>query len=177
MRKIICFLVATAFIFNGSAAFSQSTTVVMKAMDGTTKLSGGSTVSGHINEIDILSNSQGESFCKGCAKPDISSFNIMISVSPATISFKKLLLNGTKLTSVDVTYIKGGTTPVTYYIIHMENVLVENVQESASSEAPVFSVSLTPDRIAWKQIRTAGTGATSSYGWDLTTNTEWLYVF
>jgi type VI protein secretion system component Hcp len=158
MRKIICLLVAAAFIFNGRTAFSQSTTVVMKAMDGTAKLNGGSTVPGHISEIDVLSNSLGESSCSTCAKPYVSDYNIMMQLCPATISFKKLLLNGTKLTSVDITYIKGGTTPVAYYLVHMEDVLVESVQESASSE-------------------TAGTAATTLYGWDIVANTEWHYVF
>lgn len=177
MRKIIYLLFAVALMFTCSSAFSQTTSVVMKALDGTTKLNGGSTKPGHINEIDVLSNSQGEDYCSTCAKPSISDFSFLIALSPATISFKKLLLNGTKLTSVDVTYIKGGTTPLEYYKVHMENVTVESVQESASSEIPTISVSLAPDRIAWQQIKTAGTTLKTSYGWDIIANTEWLYVF
>lgn len=179
MRKSIYLVFAVVFIFTCSNALAQ-TSVVMKAMDGTTKLNGGSIVAGHLNEIDLYSYSQGEANCVGCNKPQISSFNIMINLSPATISFKKLLLNGTKLTSVDVAYIKSGTTAFTYYKIHMENVTVESVQESGSSEAPIFSVSLTPDRIAWQQINqnaSGGIGPKTSYGWDIITNTEWLYSF
>jgi type VI protein secretion system component Hcp len=171
MRKIIYLFFTVAFMFTCRNAFTQ-TSVVMKALDGTTKLNGGSTVAGHTNEIDVLSNSHGETFCIGCAKPNFSSFNIMISLSPATISFKKLLLNGTKLTSVDVTYIKTAI-PLEYYKIHMENVTVESVQESASSEIPTFSVSLTPDRMAWQQI--SDTNKKTSYGWDIAANIEWLY--
>ena len=176
MRKISYLFFAVAFMLTCSNAFSQ-TSIVMKALDGTTKLNGGSTVQGHLNEIDVLSSSQGEDFCTTCTKPSISDLNIIVLLSPATISFKKLLLKGTKLTSVDITYIKGGTTPVEYYKIHMENVLVENVQESASSESPTISVAFNSDRVAWQQIKTAGTTSKTSYGWDVVNNVEWLYVF
>jgi len=62
----------------------------------------------------------------------------------------------------------------------MENVTVESVQESGSSESPTFSISLTPDRIAWQQINQKADGSSgvkTTYCWDLTTNTEWLYSF
>jgi type VI protein secretion system component Hcp len=179
MRKSIYLVFAVAFMFTCSNVFAQ-TSVVMKAMDGATKLNGGSTVAGHANEIDILSNSMGEDFCPSCVRPSVSSFNVMLILSPATVSFKKLLLNGTKLTSVDVVYIKGGATPFTYYKIHMENVAVEDVQESASTETPTFSVSLMPDRVAWQQINqnaSGGVGPKTSYGWDIANNVEWLYAF
>ncbi len=179
MRKSIYLVFAVALIFTCSNAFAQ-TIVVMKAMDGATKLNGGSTVAAHSNEIDILSFSHGEFRCSTCNVPQVSAYNAMIILSPATISFKKLLLKGTKLTSVDVTNIKPGATPFTYYKVRMENVTVESVQESGSSESPVFSVSLVPDRIAWQHTvqKSDGTaGLKSSYGWDLTTNTEWIYAF
>jgi type VI protein secretion system component Hcp len=175
MKKIFCLLFAAIFICTCSNTFSQ-TSVVMKALDGTTKLNGGSTVPGHTNEIDILSNSQGEDFCTTCTKPSISDFSFMIILSPAVISFKKLLFNGKKLTSIDVTYIRGGTTPVTFYKIHMENVTVENVQESASNEIPTIAVSVSADRVAWQQSNLVGTSKTS-YGWDIVNNVEWLYAF
>jgi len=176
MRKVIYLFFALALTFICSNTFAQ-TEVVMKALDGATKLNGGSTVAGHVNEIDVLSNSHGEDYCNTCIKPSFSDLSFLISLSPATISFKKLLLNGTKLTSVDITYIKQGTTPFEYYKIHMENVIVESVQESASSEIPTIAVSFAPDKIAWQQIKTAGTQLKSSYGWDIINNTEWLYAF
>lgn len=175
MKKIICLLFAAVFIFTCSNTFSQ-TSVVMKALNGTTKLNGGSTVPGHTNEIDVLSNSQGVDFCAECVKPSFSSFSFMIVLSPAVISLKKLLLNGTKLTSVDITYIKGGTTPVVFYKIHMENVTIENIQESASSEIPTIAISFAPERVAWQQSNLVGTSKTS-YGWDIIGNVEWLYAF
>lgn len=176
MRTIICLFFAAAFTFTFSNAISQNS-VVMKALSGTTKLNGGSTVAGHLGEIDVLSNSQGENNCATCNKPDISDFNFLMTLNPASIAFKKLLLTGTRLTSVDITFIKGGTTPLEYYKIHMEDVAVSSFQESASTDIPTISISLTPSRIAWLQNKTAGTSGKSSYGWDIVNNVEWIYAF
>ena len=183
MKKSTCFVFAVALLFTCSSAFSQPFVMVMKAMDGTTKLNGGSIVPGHTGEIDIWSYSQGENLCPGCAKPAISDYNLMTSFNASTISFKKLLLNAKILTSVDVTYIKQGTTPFTFFRIHMENVLVSSEQESGSQggdSAPTVSISLTADRIAWQQIAQKSDGTTgpkTSYGWDAANNVEWLFAF
>lgn len=134
MRKIIRLFFAVAFMFTCTNVFSQST-IVMKAKSGTTTLNGGSTVAGHVGEIDLFSYSHGESFCEGCNKPDLSDFNFLTFLSHATTTFKKLLLNGTKLTSVDVAYING--SGFTFYKIHMENIFVRSVQESGSTGADV----------------------------------------
>ena len=178
MRKISYFF-AVALILTCGNAFAQ-TIVVMKAMNGTTKVLGGSAVVGHAGEIDILSNSQGESRCFGCGVPSVADFNVMIKLSAATVTLKKLLLNGTPLTSIDVTYIKSGPTPFTYYKIRMENVTVTSVQESASSEEPIFSASFTPARIAWAQIKQdpdGSAGTKTTYGWDVLGNVAWTYAF
>jgi type VI secretion system secreted protein Hcp len=178
MRKIICLFFIVAFMFTCSGAFAQQVNAVLKAMNGTTKLNGGSIVPGHLNEIDILSYSVGESFCVGCLKTTFSDLSVMMSLNAATISLKKLQVNGTKLTSVDLTYIKNTTTTIEFYKVHMENVTIESIQESGSSEIPTYSVSFFPDKIAWQNtiIKSDGTaGAKSSYGWDVVNNVEWLY--
>jgi len=183
MKKGIYFVFAMALLFTCSSAFSQPFVMVMKAIDGTTKLNGGSTVPGHTGEIDIWSYSQGENLCPSCAKPAVSDYNMMTSFNASTISFKKLLLNVKKLTSVDVAYIKQGTTPFTFFKIHMEGVLVSSEQESGSQggdSAPTVSISLTADRIAWQQIaqKSDGTsGVKTTYGWDVVNNVEWLFTF
>jgi type VI protein secretion system component Hcp len=180
MRKSIYFVFAVALIITTANAFAQSTVVVMKAMDGATKLNGGSTVAGHSNEIDILSDSQGESRCDGCGVPSLADFNVMITLSAATIALKKKTLNGTPLASIDVAFIKQGTTPFLYYRIHMENVFVTSVQESASSEAPIFAVSFAPARIAWQHVKQnsdGSQGTRTTYGWDVALNAAWSYVF
>ncbi len=184
MKKSTFFVFAVALLFTCSSAFSQPFVMVMKAMDGTTKLNGGSTVPGHTNEIDILSYSQGENLCAGCLKPVVSDYNFITTFTASTIAFKKLLLNAKKLTSVDVTYIRPGVTaPFNFLKIHMEDVLVSSQQESGSGggdATPTVSISLTADRIAWQQIaqKTDGTaGAKTTYGWDVVNNLDWVYAF
>lgn len=178
MRKSIYVVFAVVLIFFCSGAFAQSTVAVMRCMNGTTKLNGGSTVPGHTGEIDILSYSHGENFCFQCGKAAFSDLSVMMSLNATSIPLKKLLINATKLTSVDLTYIQNGTATVEYYKVHMENVIVTSFQESGSSERPTVSVSFTPDRIAWQftLIKSDGTaGSKSSYGWDVSQNTEWLF--
>ena len=185
MRKIIYSVFAAALILTCSDAFSQGFTMVMKALDGATKLNGESTVAGHTGEIDLYSYSQG--IQNNCASincvSQISDFNFMTKFTGATISFKKLSLNGTKLTSVDVTFIRPSATPFVLLKIHMESVLVTSVQESGSTGGdvtPTVSVSLAPQRIAWQYIlqKSDGTiGAKTSYGWDFANNVQWTFVF
>src|SRR4029079_6150051 len=100
MMKIRYLLFAVALMLTCSNAFSQSFIMVMKAMDGTTQLNGGSALKGHENEIELLSYSQGEKMCAGCLKPTLSDYNFTTEMSACTISFKRLLLSGKKLTSV-----------------------------------------------------------------------------
>jgi type VI secretion system secreted protein Hcp len=183
MRKIINLFFVAAFIFHCSSVIAQSTKVFIIALDGTTKLNGGSTVVGHVNDIEAWSYSQGEAGCftfGGSCPPSVSDLSFMMGINPATVSFKKLLLSGTFLTSVDLTFRKEGATTFVYYKIRMENVAVTSVQESGSSEAPVFSVSLAPSRIAWQhraQKADGTAGIKTTFGWDVETNAVWNYVF
>src|ERR1700759_4841995 len=103
MRTFSHLLFTVAILFICNSAFTQ-TYIVLKAMNGTTKLNGGSTVAGHVGEIDILSYSQGESYCPTCNKADFSDLSVMMILNPATIALKQLLVNGTRLTSIDLTY-------------------------------------------------------------------------
>jgi type VI protein secretion system component Hcp len=180
MRKIIYLFFVAALIFYCSSVTAQTTNVVIKALDGTTLLNGGSVVPGHTGEIDAWSYSHGESICATGCPTSVSSFNFMMGINPASVLFKKLLFNGTLLTSVDVIFRKTADGFV-YNKIRMEDVLVESVQESGSSEPPTFAISLAPKRIAW-QYRKQQEGSTAvktktTYGWDVQANAEWIYVF
>ena len=126
MIKIRYLLFAVVLIFTSGNAFSQSFIAVMKAMDGTTQLNGGSALKGHENEIELLSYSQGAKMCAECSKSALSDYNFTTEMSACTISFKRLLLTGKKLTSVDIAYIKEGATPFVFFKIHMEKVLVSS---------------------------------------------------
>jgi type VI protein secretion system component Hcp len=89
------------------------------------------------------------------------------------------MVNGTKLTSIDLTYIKNtGAATIEFYKMHMENVTITSIQESGSSEIPTYSASFAADKVAWQDtiIKGDGTaGAKASYGWDILNNVEWLY--
>ena len=181
MRKISYLLFAVALMFTCSYAFSQSFITVMKAMDGPTQLNGGSALKGHENEIEVLSYSEGEKVCPGCSKAAVSDYNFTTEMSACTISFKRLLLTGKKLTTVDIAYIKQGATPFVFFKIHMEKVLVSSQQDGGSTYGvPTVSVSFTADKIAWQRIAQAADGSVGtklSYGWDVVSNLPWTYVF
>ena len=183
MGKINCLVFAIALNFTYSNAFSQSFVTVMKAMDGPTQLNGGSALKGHENEIELLSYSEGGNLCEGCLKPTLSDYQFITNFSACTISFKRLLLTGKKLTSVDIAYIKQGATPFVFFKIHMEKVLVSSQQDGASTggdDIPKVSVSLRADKIAWQRIAQNGDGSVGTkltYGWDVVNNTAWTYVF
>jgi type VI secretion system secreted protein Hcp len=183
MRKISYFLFAVAFVITCSSAFSQSFIMVMKVKDGTTTVNGGSIVAGHGGEIDISSYSQGENVCAGCGKATLSDFKFMTSFNASTIAFKKFLLTGKKLTSVDVTYLTQGPTPFTFLKIHMENVIVTSEEESGftgGDKTPTVAISLSYSRIAWQRISQhsdGSIGTKTTYGWDVAANTTWSYTF
>jgi type VI secretion system secreted protein Hcp len=184
MRKIICFVFAVVLILTCSTAFSQSFIMVMKALDGTTKLNGESTVAGHGGEIDLYSYSQGVSNCGNInCVTSISDFSFMTKFTGATIAFKRLSLTGTKLPSVDITFIRPSATAFVFLKIHMEDVFVTSVQESGSAggdNTPTVAVSLNSVRIAWQYTlqKSDGTvGTKTTYGWDVSQNKPWTFAF
>ncbi|MEO8712090.1 MAG: type VI secretion system tube protein Hcp [Parafilimonas sp.] len=174
MRKIIYLLFAVTFMLFCSNAFTQSTTIFIKALDQTGKiLDGGSTAPGHIKQIEALSYSQGESACASCT-PQISDYSLMMQINTASITAKQILLSGDHLLSVDVVYQRVSDSYV-YYKIHMEDVIITSVQESGSSEPPFISMSITAGRIAWQYLP-QGSQKTQS-GWDVENNIAWTYKF
>jgi type VI protein secretion system component Hcp len=180
MRKIN-YLVLAAFMLLCSNAFTQSTTIFIKALDNNgVLLNGGSVAVGHTNQIEAFSYSQGaSSACSAqqVCKATLSDFAFMMALNPATITARQMLLKGLFLTSVDVVYHKSGAT-FDYYKIHMENVAITSVQESGSSETPTVSVTLMPAKIAWlytAQKADGSAGAKTKGGWDVGLNIEWNY--
>ncbi len=181
MRKIICLLFFTTCMLFYNSSFSQIY-LFIKALDNNgVLLNGGSTQSGHLNQIDGLSFSQGATnACSGstCVAQG-SDFTFMMVLNPAAVGFRQMLLKGLHLQSVDVTYQKPGTSgTIDFYKMHMENVIITAYQESGSNETPVVSVSINPARQAWQftATKTDGTAGTKTKGgWDFGTNTEYNY--
>jgi type VI protein secretion system component Hcp len=173
MTRNFC-LLFVAF-FTCVSVFAQNNPVVMKAVIGGVKVNGGSTVAGHVNEIDILSSSSGIAGCSTCTKASFSSYSVMMSLNSSILAFKQALLKGTPIASLDIAHIKSVSTSkvLEYYKVHMENVMVESIQESSSSEIPAFAISFAPAKIAWQHTTDGGTR--KHYGWDVKANVEWLF--
>ena len=179
MRKIICLLLPATFILFCSAAFTQSVTTFIKALDNNgVLLNGGSTAIGHVNQIEALSYSVGVSACPNppCTA-NLSDYSFMMVLNPATVSARQMLLKGLHMQSVDVYYRRSGAT-FDFYRIRMEDVAITSVQESGSSEVPTISVSVLPKRIAWQytaQKSDGSAGVKTKGGWDFNSNTEWVF--
>jgi len=185
MKKVLyAFLIFQALIFSTNA-FSQG--IYLKVQLTGYEFNGGATVIGYQNQVEVGSFSDGISGCvvagtKACVSAT-AGINFMTIITRATIDFKSVQLQNKIITSADLAWVKmTGAGVFEYYKIHMEDVRVTSVQESASSggDAPVVSVALQPARIAWKVItqNAAGNpGPSSSYGWDFKTNAAFNYNF
>jgi type VI secretion system secreted protein Hcp len=152
-------------------------------------IQGEATASGHENEINVLSYSNGLTSCNtvssgtkpsGC-KAMASSWVFMIQLDKSTIGLKNALTSAKIIPSADVTFVKnGGDIPFTYYRVRLENINVISMQESGASELPFFSVELSFSRIAWQytvQSNTGGTGDKFSDGWDFAAAKTFNYNF
>jgi type VI secretion system secreted protein Hcp len=175
MKRIIYIALCSAPLWLGTNSYGQGTTAQLRIDN----IQGESILSGHTNEIDILSYSQGISSCNqvssgsnktSTCKPIASEMNFMMVLDRATMQLKSAITTGKIINSADFTYIKLGETPFEYYKVHMENINVVSVQESGSSEKPTVSLSLAFSRIAWKYTmqdpNTGGPGEVTTGGWD-----------
>ncbi len=183
MRKSIYLLFAATFLLFSSSSFSQ-VTMVMKALDNNGVLiNGGSTVAGHLKEIDMLAWSHGMSSpCAigGTCNPYIQDLSFTTYLNAATIKLKQMLLQGLQLQSVDLTFIKNGAAPFVFMRMRLEGVIVSSVSEGGSGGESQFTanVSFLSTRIAWQFItqNTDGTaGGRTNTGWDLALKAPWTY--
>jgi type VI protein secretion system component Hcp len=178
MRKMFYLMFAATFILFCSSGFAQTYTTYIRALDNNGVLvNGGSTAPGHLKEIESLSYSIGIAKCITC-QPDVSDYSFMMILNPGTITLKQLSLKGLHLQSVDITYHRS-TNNFDFYKIHMEDVVVESVQDSGSSETPTIAVSIKPARIAWMFTATNSDGLSAGQrtkgGWDVVGQVEWIY--
>jgi type VI protein secretion system component Hcp len=183
MRKVLyAFLIFQALFFSTNA-FSQG--MFLKVQLTGYDFNGGALQQGYLNQVEVASYSDGISGCavvgtKACVSAT-AGFNFMTLLSNATIDFKSVQLQNKIITSADLTLLHSNTNGVdAFYKIHMEDVRVVSVQESACGERPAVSVSLQPARIAWQVISQTATGQpgpVSSYGWDFKANAAFSYTF
>jgi type VI protein secretion system component Hcp len=182
MKKYLFSLFSFALLGFSNPSFSQTNRIFM-SVPGSTGFDGGVTVVGYEKNIEVLSYSDGLQACgqasrgttpqrSGC-KTSFSGFSVMIPLSPAVSGFQAALLQG-KVLNVNVAQTKNaGGRYNAFYEIHMENVTVVSIQEGASSEAPLFSLQLQPEKIRWTvttQNPDGSKGDTYTAGWDFVKN-------
>jgi type VI secretion system secreted protein Hcp len=176
MKRIIYLAFFSVPLLFCNISYGQSGTRMQLKIDN---IQGESTLSGHANEIEILSYSQGISSCNqvssgstktSSCKPIASDISFMMVLDRSNIQLKNAITSGKIIPSADFTYIKTGDTPFEYYKIHMENINVTSIQESGSNEKPTVSLSLAFSRIAWQYTmqdpNTGGPGEVTKGGWD-----------
>jgi type VI secretion system secreted protein Hcp len=176
MRKFYAFLLLVAGLFISSHLVAQGVDVFLK-VDG---VDGGSTVEGFVKQIPILSYSHGAAGCPSstnikdeACKVVSSSFNFMTAIDPSQIPLKRLLLTGKLIPSATLSYVILGAPPLVFYIIKLENVLVNSIQESGSSENPTFSLSFIAQKVSWTHYRQRPDGTREkidALGWDFSKN-------
>ena len=175
MKRIIYLALFSAPLLFCNNGFGQGTSAQLRIDN----IQGESTLSGHANEIEVLSYSQGISSCNqvssgstknSTCKPIASEISFMMVLDRSNVQLKNAISSGKIIPSADFTYIKLGATPFEYYKIHLENINVVSIQESGSSEKPTVSLSLAFSRIAWQYTmqdpNTGGPGEVTKGGWD-----------
>lgn len=188
MKKILYALLICQALFISTNAFSQAD-IYLKVTAAGFDFNGGATASGYVNAIELFSFSDGLSGCAVSGKTCVtttSAFNFMTRLTYATTDFRSVMLQGRTIASADMYWVtSNGETKFETYIIHMEDIKVSSVQESASTGGdvmPTVSVSVQPTRIAWKVVTLNNqTGqpnnTVSTYGWDFAKNTPFTYNF
>ena len=184
MKRIIYLALFSTSLWICNNSYGQGTRVQLRIDD----IQGESTLTGHTNEIEILSYSNGISSCiQGSSgsikttscKPTASDLTVMTQMDRSTIQLQQALVSGKVIPTADLTYIKTGETSLEFYKIHIENVRVDAVQESGSNEKPTVSVSLSYSRIAWKytmqDANTGGAGEVTTGGWDFAASKAFNY--
>lgn len=183
MRKVYASLLLMAGLFVCTHLSAQHTDIYLKVAG----VDGGVTKVGFEKSIEALSYSQGAAGCTGsisstsfkdgACKAMPSGFNFMTVMDQAQIPLKKLLYTSKLIPSVTVSFVKAGNdgNSFVYYLIRLENVLIGSLQESGSSEAPIFSLEFIPQKFSWIQYDQKDDGSIqkiAAFGWDVSKNAE-----
>jgi type VI secretion system secreted protein Hcp len=179
MRNLILSSLLAAGLFSSTAAQAAVDTF-LEFKGPATK--GGSTDSQFPGAVQVLSYSWGASnptsFQTGggasAGKVSISSFNIVKVLDSASTTLFKFCASGQHYDEVKISMRKSGEKEgLVFLVITLQQVYVESVQWSASSEIPTESVSLAFAKVLmeYKSEGPGGQLETESAGWDVLTNT------
>jgi type VI protein secretion system component Hcp len=150
-------------------------------------IKGESRVTGHADQIDISDLSQGNESCVSFAGgspspciPTIGQISFNMDLNTAAIGFRAQMFSGKPMEKVDVFFETiGGSTPINYQKIRMEEVFVVGVEEVADSDGrPTVQIILQATRIGWVYYKidaTTGKPATTPLktGWDVVNKKLW----
>jgi type VI secretion system secreted protein Hcp len=150
-----------------------------------TGIPGESKDSKHKDEIDIFSFSWGLAQAEAtghaggsgaaAGKANFSDFNFMVPVSKASPKLFLACAKGDHIADARLTLRKAGENPVEFLVYNLSDCQVTSYQESASSELPTdsFSLSYGKIEISYKeQNEKGGLGDETRAGWDLKQNRE-----
>lgn len=123
----------------------------------------------------------------GIGRSTFDTLQFQVPLSSISLPLSKILTNGSRLSEVDIYFVKaGGTNPsgcqCAFYKIHMEDVFITNISESADDENVNQQISIKPIKIAWAYYKqnTSGTlpgSPTNQHGWDYSANRVFNYSF
>ena len=187
MKKVLYAFLIFQALFLSTNAFSQAGTYLKVTAAGY-DFNGGATTNGYENSVELFSFSDGLQGCAVSGKACVtttSAFNFMTQLTYAITDFRSVMLQNKTITSADMYWVKSnGETKFVAYTVHMEDIKVISVQESASSGGdamPTVSVSIQPTRVAWKVVtlnnQTGLPNPASTYGWDFAKNGPFTYNF
>ncbi len=168
MKTILFLLILTPII-----GFSQKTEVYVKLTDPKgVQIKGESTLKGFERWIAATTiNSGGK---------NNTVVTFTMPVMGASADLKRALANGELLLNGQITVLSGsqtGGSPVTSYIIKMENISVTSCAEAMGCNSAMnTTVTLQANRIGWTYYQTDRTGAqvvSKKFGWDADAQTEW----
>jgi type VI secretion system secreted protein Hcp len=136
----------------------------------------------HKGEIDILSYTQSfantakiaSGTTSGPGKLTCGAVTLLKNIDRSSVEFIRLVLTGGHVTKGVLTFRTPGGTPLEYYTITMEDVVVTSVDQVDNNDPALIieKVSLLADRFTFEQQgqATGGQTQTTKFGWDCVAN-------
>ena len=181
MNKLWIIPILFAILITSSFSNAFAASDFFLKLDG---IDGESTDERHNNWIEVHSYSWGVSNSGslasggggGSGKASFSDLHITKTVDKSSPKLMLAVATGEHLKTLDLTLRKAGGSPMDYYIIHMEDVLVSSFSTTGSTGGPPLEeVSFTYQKITWEYIpqNSDGTaGASIKAGYDVKANVK-----
>ena len=171
-------LVVTSLVMASFA--SQAAVDMFLKLDG---IAGESRDAEHRDEIDVLAWSEGASSSSsiggigGAGKVDFQVLSVTKYIDSSSPFLRLNLAQGKRIPSAKLTVRKAGSTPLEYFIIDMEEVVITSISASGSGgeDRLTENVTFIFARIKWTytpQLADGSADADISKGWNVELNQE-----